>query len=174
MELIKSFKSFVVGILKRIYWVLVAVLVDPFGLLERFGVNYTPPDWLTWVLVGVGFLIAGGLTYHDLRKKHGGDEKRQETVDALGRQLEKGDGFLNDIGGGYVAWCEEVDEWERETEEMIREGLTQGETSLFRSPPGGGSFSWGFELSPEHKEILNEIHWKKEALAEIIRRNSPK
>jgi len=140
MALIESLKSFAGGILKRIYWVLVALLVDPFGLLERFDVSYTPPDWLTWMLVGVGFFVAGGLTHHDLRKKHGSNEKRQETVDALGRQLEKGDGFLNEIDnvGGYPAWWEEVDEWKRETEEMISEGLTQGETSLFRSPTGGG------------------------------------
>lgn len=31
-------------------------------------VNYVAPQWLVWVLIALGFMIAATLEYHDLRK----------------------------------------------------------------------------------------------------------
>ena len=50
------------------YWLLPALLLDPFDLAERlFKVNYDVPQWLAWVLAGFGIFIAMLLTYHELR-----------------------------------------------------------------------------------------------------------
>jgi hypothetical protein len=65
----KSLWSFIVGILKKIYWLLPSLVLDPFDLAERFGVNYDAPRWLFWVLLGVGLFISAFLTYNDLKQK---------------------------------------------------------------------------------------------------------
>lgn len=71
MELLKSTQFFLWGVIKRIYWVLPTLILDPFDLLEKlFNVNYQMPQWSIWTLFGLGCLIAMVLTFHDLRMKN--------------------------------------------------------------------------------------------------------
>jgi hypothetical protein len=72
--MVKSFGVFVVGILKKIYWLLPSLLSDPFDIAERWlsrwpSMNYNPPQWLFWVLLGIGLFIASFLTYYDVKRK---------------------------------------------------------------------------------------------------------
>lgn len=70
MELLKSTKLFIWGIIKRIYWVLPTLILDPFDLAKRiFNINYDLPRWSVWTLFVLGWLVAGILTYHELRLK---------------------------------------------------------------------------------------------------------
>ena len=133
------------------------------------------PEWVIWVLVGLGLFIAGGLTYHDLRKKHGSDEKRQETVDVLGRQLPKGNNFFHALENeeDYQEWLKDVNLWVEETEALIAGGLTQVEVSLFLSPSSsGGTFQFDVRRNREHNTVLNKLQRMLDALTEIITRNS--
>jgi hypothetical protein len=76
MDLLESTRLFAKGILKRLYWLAPTLYRAPFDFAERyFEMSYKPPQWLMWVLLIVGFMIAGVLTYHDLRKQCGKTQK---------------------------------------------------------------------------------------------------
>ena len=75
--MVRSLGSFIVGILKKIYWLLPSLLLDPFDMFQRWcGVNYAPPVWLFWLLLGLGLFIAAFLTYNDVKRKL--DERGEE------------------------------------------------------------------------------------------------
>ena len=68
MDLLKSTGFFFLGFIKRIWWLLPALLSNPFDIAERiFHVQYVVPQFITWLLLGLGIIIATILTYHDLR-----------------------------------------------------------------------------------------------------------
>ncbi len=70
MELLKSAGLFFLGILKRIYWLLPTIFLEPIDLVGRLrGVNLNLPQWLNWALFILCWLIAITLTYHELRKQ---------------------------------------------------------------------------------------------------------
>lgn len=70
MELLKSIRFFLWGVIKRIYWILPTLILDPFDLAKRvFNINYGMPQWSIWTLFVLGWLIACILTYHELRLK---------------------------------------------------------------------------------------------------------
>ncbi|GAG28480.1 unnamed protein product, partial [marine sediment metagenome] len=75
-ELLVSAWLFVTGILRRFYYVLPALLLDPFDLYERhlyprWGWELTMPDWYFPAAVSVGVLWAAILTFHELRTNRG-------------------------------------------------------------------------------------------------------
>ncbi len=75
MSFFKSSISLVGGTLKRIYWLVPTLFLDPFDLAERyFDVTYEVPQWLMWSLGAGGLFVAVSLTYHELRKQKEGLE----------------------------------------------------------------------------------------------------
>ena len=83
MELLRSLRLFVIGVFKRIYWILPTLLLDPFDFAERLlNVSYNVPQWLVWVLVTTGWAIAIVLTYHDLRMQKVALEQPTNWIDA--------------------------------------------------------------------------------------------
>jgi hypothetical protein len=69
VEHLRSLGHLCWGVLKRIYWLAPALATDPFDVLERLGAHMNVPPVVTWTLVGLGFLIAVLLTYHEERVK---------------------------------------------------------------------------------------------------------
>ena len=68
--MVKSFGTFTFGIFTRMYWLLPSLASDPFDIAERWlGMNYDAPQWLFWVLLGVGLFVAAFLTYNDVKQK---------------------------------------------------------------------------------------------------------
>ena len=48
-----------------------AFLTDPFDFIERqTTMTYDPPLWIFWLLLSLGILLVGYLTYRDLWKKY--------------------------------------------------------------------------------------------------------
>jgi len=77
MELLRSVGLFFLGILKRIYWLLPIIFLDPIDVVRRlWGVNLNLPQWLNWVLFILCWFVAIILTYHELRKQKVVLEKR--------------------------------------------------------------------------------------------------
>ena len=75
--MVKSFGLFLVGILKRLYWLLPSILSNPFDIAERWlGIHYDPPQWLFWVLLEIGLFIASFLTCYEVKRRL--DETAQE------------------------------------------------------------------------------------------------
>jgi len=80
MEFFKSFGLLLLGILKRLYYLIPSLFTDPFDFLERwFKVIYEPPQWLFWLLLSLGLAIAISKTYHELRVQTGGYKLLAET-----------------------------------------------------------------------------------------------
>lgn len=70
MSFLKSLGIFLLGILKRIYWLIPSIASGPFDIAERwFGMNYTAPPYTFWALLLIGLFIASFLTYYDLKRK---------------------------------------------------------------------------------------------------------
>ena len=68
MEFLKSVGLFFLGVFKRLYYLIPSLLSDPFDVAERwFNVMFEPPEWLFWVLLSVGLLVAISLAYHEVR-----------------------------------------------------------------------------------------------------------
>ena len=67
MEYIHSFGLLCRGVIKRIYWLVPAMVTDPFDVLDRLGVHMNIPPIISWLLVGLGFMIAITLAYHEQR-----------------------------------------------------------------------------------------------------------
>jgi len=87
MELFKSLRLFILGVMKRIYWLLPTLILDPFDLIERLlNVNYDIPQWAIWTLFTIGLMIAIILTYHELRMQKTALEKPINWIDAHKRQ----------------------------------------------------------------------------------------
>lgn len=83
MDFLKSIWFLLFGILKRIYWLLPALLLDPFDLAERlFKVNYDMPQWGAWVLASLGVFVTIVLTYHELRMQKVALERPTNWIDA--------------------------------------------------------------------------------------------
>ncbi len=69
MKVLQYACLFILGFLKRIYWTLPTLILDPFDLAERlFNVDYNIPLWAVWSLFALGCMTAFVLTYHELRK----------------------------------------------------------------------------------------------------------
>ena len=105
MELFKSLRLFVIGILKRIYWILPTLVLDPFDFIERLlNVNYDVPLWAIWTLFTIGWMIAIVLTYHELRMQKVALEKPINWIDAhkkKHRKLPQVPDHLEDVVVGY-------------------------------------------------------------------------
>jgi hypothetical protein len=83
MELLKSLRFLIIGVLKRIYWVLPTLLLNPFDIVERlFNVSYEVPQWTIWVLFAAGWAVAILLSYHELRMQKIALEKSPNWIDA--------------------------------------------------------------------------------------------
>src|SRR4030043_140158 len=83
MELLRSLQFLSMGVLKRIYWLLPTLLLDPFDLVERLcKVSYEVPQWAIWTLFSLGWAIAITLTYHDLRMQKINLEKPPNWIEA--------------------------------------------------------------------------------------------
>jgi len=78
MEYFRSLGYLCWGVLKRIYWLAPAFATDPFDVLDRLGVHMNVPPAFSWTLVGLGFLVAVLLTYHEQRMKAVGAVQERE------------------------------------------------------------------------------------------------
>ena len=68
MQLFESIALFALGTLKRFYWIIPTLFLDPFDFAKRyFGLTYVVPQLLIWVSFAAGVCIAMALTYHELR-----------------------------------------------------------------------------------------------------------
>jgi hypothetical protein len=69
-EYFKSSWLFFKGIFVRIYWLLPALILDPFDLIEKWTrFRYNPPIWIVWLITMIGLVVAVTRTYHAMRMK---------------------------------------------------------------------------------------------------------
>lgn len=101
MELLDSTRELLWGIIKRLYWLIPSLFTDPFDFIERwFKINYEPPPYLFWMLIGMGLAIATVMTYNDLKKQNASlhsQIKVQEWSARRKRLIELRESYLPEI-----------------------------------------------------------------------------
>ena len=79
---------YALGVLRRWYFLVIALLVVPFDLLNiLFGIEYRPNEWAVWPVLAAGLFAGGLLTYHDLRSKNGHVSVPTQQVEQLAKEL---------------------------------------------------------------------------------------
>jgi hypothetical protein len=90
MEILKSLRLLVIGVLKRIYWILPTLVLDPFDFAERLlNVSYDVPQWAVWVLFAAGWVVAILLSYHELRMQKVALEKPPNWIEKYRNRYRK-------------------------------------------------------------------------------------
>ena len=101
---------------KRVWALIPALLLDPFDLYERlFGVNWNPPLWLMWTIFGVGLFVAAWLTYREIWVDPAAD--RQAIVAGLETFYVRA-GQLSEEN-----WTPSYDAWEQEAMDLRDEAI---------------------------------------------------
>lgn len=136
MSVWKSVRDFSVGILKRFYVWLPAVVLDPFDLYDRYvkpslpdayRLDFTPPPSVFFFVLMVLLALAAILTYHDLNRRYadvtsrldGMSARELAAVDEIGRlrsvairqllnRRVKSDADLQEWVQAEAQWSEEV------------------------------------------------------------------
>jgi len=159
MEYLKSLGLLLLGIIKRLYYLIPSLFTDPFDFLERwFKVNYESPQWLFGVLLSLGIIIAIALAYHEIRmqkvslEKRLGDRTKNKTIrETLARFLNEGNQFTP-IDQSKEPPKEEAEDWANRVAEYLKESLGDDYVASFYDshglPPG-----LTFLSSPPHQNI---------------------
>ena len=66
-----SVVSLMWGVLKRFYFMLGLLLLDPWDIVERLGWEVALDARVAWALFGAGLLLSITLAYHELKTAHG-------------------------------------------------------------------------------------------------------
>ncbi len=159
--MVESARQYAKGVLKRLYWLAPTLFLDPFDIAERyFGIMYSAPQWLVWVLLVIGFLIAGGLTYHELRAQKCTLEKRldatmqkKEIQDRIGQFLREGHELKRlCMVENQSAPRVQIDDWQRRVRGFIREKLGDSYESRLLNISGMPTPSTSIQ-SKEHADL---------------------
>jgi hypothetical protein len=134
---LESFGLLLWGILKRLYYLIPSLLLDPFDFVERwFKLMYKPPEWLFWVLLAGGLFIATFLAYHELRLRMETKLRPTKQKAVLGDFLQEGEVILKKISqlkaDDAIALAED---WIKRTHEYLKKELPS-HASIFLSDTG--------------------------------------
>jgi hypothetical protein len=174
--MVESAKLYAKGVLKRLYWLAPTLFLDPFDIAERyFGIMYSPPYWLMWVLMTVGFLIAGGLTYHELRgEKIKQDakldlrERNRKLREVLGIYLNEGQVLLRQCLNQKMAPPrDKANDWVKKVEQTLETELNGSYVSRFRSEAGLTQIAIDIQ-SVYHRDLYGWIHIRLSRLTQMI------
>jgi hypothetical protein len=171
-----SFKLFITGTLKKVWFYLPPLVLDPFDIAERvFGINWIPPNWLAWTLFALGWVVAGAKTYHELRESklkleaRLDDRKRNREIrESLGEYLERGRELMRlCTNEKSPPPDDEANQWADEVEQFLHSQLDSSYVSRFRSS-AGLPLSANSIFSLEHRNLWAGIHVRVARLTEFI------
>jgi hypothetical protein len=128
VEFLASTWSLLWGVIRRFYYLLPPLVLDPFDLAERLlGVTYSPPASIAWGLLGLGLFVAVAFTYHEIWQK--------QTIRMLAKakaelreHAEKGHQIFDMSTGIFktpegMSTREIIDGWGREGYEVVKKYL---------------------------------------------------
>ena len=175
VALLRSIVLFLWGVLKRFYFWLPAILLDPFDLYNKYIKLRLPPEWqgdiempseaFPYVLAG-GLIWASVMTYHELRTSVGRDPripKKLRQLYVTGEQFTKYD--LQDESE-FAEWKERAFTWHRETLDWINENMSEAAGSRFRD-----TYKYQNALRVIHPNAVNEEHFRLVHAANQSRNN---
>jgi hypothetical protein len=94
------------------------------------------PGWLFWLVIGLGFLVAAFLAYHDLRQSTAPSldrEVRRRLGNEIGRIINEGEG-LWEIDGSQEGLSRLAADWWNSTGDFIETVLGQAERHIISEP----------------------------------------
>lgn len=173
MEVARSAGIFLLGVIKRFYFYLPALLLDPFDFYEKYLRAWIQREfwpsaprelavspWITWSLLGVGLILACVMTYHDLRKYIGRNPKVSKALQSfysrstqlLYRPISTKED-LERLRSDFAEWRQEISEWVKDN--MGEPAYGRLITFEVRWP-----FTGNKATVDGHQQTLNSIsHW---------------
>ena len=131
MEFPKSIGLLLLGVLKRLYYLIPSLFSDPFDIAERWGkVTYEPPPWMFWVLLAIGLFFAVAMAYHELRAKIINETKKKKIRKVLADFLTEGNA-LAIIDQSKEPPEKEVSDWINRVTAYLEENLGEDYVASF-------------------------------------------
>jgi hypothetical protein len=126
------------GVLRRFYYWLTILLLDPFDLAERLlGVTYVPlPNFIIWSLFGFGLFLAVDHTYYEIWQKQT-MRKLAKAKAEFREHADKGHQIFDSSKGIFktpegVPTREIVEDWSKEGFEIVKKYLRKPMANAFQ------------------------------------------
>ncbi len=191
---LESIRVFLWGIIKRVWILIPAFLLDPFDVYNRY-INPNlpeqwrsgnavdmPSEWFPFVLFSL-LMYAALLTYHELRKDHQTlteqvthQPNKQAAVNELAELRQRGNVQIfnrrvtNDQE--YDTWLVDNEAWWKSVVGYLEANFTVAEVLEFKNIGSMLTFSYKHRYGKEHEKELNALNARLRILQKIIDRHS--
>ena len=191
---LESIRVFLWGIIKRVWILIPAFLLDPFDVYNRY-INPNlpeqwrsgnavdmPSEWFPFVLFSL-LMYAALLTYHELRKDHQTlaeqvthQPNKQAAVNELAELRQRGNVQIfnrrvtNDQE--YDTWLVDNEAWWKSVVGYLEANFTVAEVLEFKKIGSMLTFSYKHRHGKEHEKELNALNARLRILQKIIDRHS--
>ncbi len=191
---LESIRVFLWGIIKRVWILIPAFLLDPFDVYNRY-INPNlpeqwrsgnavdmPSEWFPFVLFSL-LMYAALLTYHELRKDHQTlaeqvthQPNKQAAVNELAELRQRGNVQIfnrrvtNDQE--YDTWLVDNEAWWKSVVGYLEANFTVAEVLEFKKIGSMLTFSYKHRYGKEHEKELNALNARLRILQKIIDRHS--
>lgn len=177
MNLLKSAVKFLHGMLKRFYFLLPAVLLDPWDLYNQYLRVYFSgrdapeiklPDEAFPYVLAVGLFVAAILTYHGLRSGVGRNKqvlrKLKEIYmqggELVGREIANDEEF-NKYETEMFAWSNAASKW-------VESNMGDAAASLLRDKQGILPYVRDTDYNQKHSHYINFVTKLRQNLTQLI------
>jgi len=191
---LESIRVFLWGIIKRVWILIPAFLLDPFDVYNRY-INPNlpeqwrsgnavdmPSEWFPFVLFSL-LMYAALLTYHELRKDHQTlteqvthQPNKQAAVNELAELRQRGNVqiFNRRVTDDqeYDTWLVDNKAWWKSVVGYLEANFTVAEVLEFKNIGSMLTFSYKHRYGKEHEKELNALNARLRILQKIIDRHS--
>ena len=191
---LESIRVFLWGIIKRVWILIPAFLLDPFDVYNRY-INPNlpeqwrsgnavdmPSEWFPFVLFSL-LMYAALLTYHELRKDHQTlaeqvthQPNKQAAVNELAELRQRGNVqiFNRRVTNEqeYDTWLVDNEAWWKSVVGYLEANFTVAEVLEFKKIGSMLTFSYKHRYGKEHEKELNALNARLRILQKIIDRHS--
>ncbi|MBI2979789.1 MAG: hypothetical protein HYY41_03060 [Chloroflexi bacterium] len=177
MELLESIFLFIRGTFKRAQWYLPPLLLDPFDIAEKvFQMKYVIPQWIAWLLFGLGWFLAMALTYHELRvervkleKQLNDKAKKKAARETLAIYLNEGQVLKRQCANEKEAPPgDEAYEWAHKVEHWLEKEFDKSYVTRFRNT-ADVPMAMNSIFSTPHRDLWGSIHTRLYQLGEFLK-----
>lgn len=187
LDVIESLLLFLWGVVRRFWFWLPPLLLDPMDAAERlFGVIYEVPQVVGWSLFGVGLFVAALFTYHDERMRSErladrlADERapsiplwvareQQDAVTWLARYFGMGHHLisLRITEEQYPEWLKQAEQWQGSVLHHMRSYFSEMEAQRVMHVTTRTTRVWKHAVSDDHDRVCQQLQAQAAILVEF-------